>query len=293
MAVIQHTHVRMSRTPLLKTGIELRCKDGKRVKDSVASQDTPADDAAPIAHTQDALTQHLIEQLLNIARVSALEEMASGIAHELNQPLGAIATFSQAGERMLARPTPMLKETVEVLQSIGNEALNAGEGIRRIRRLFHRADPARSACSMPELIAELQPVLELLAARTGARLEIDAASVLPRVMVDRLRIQHVLFTLVQNALDASPPDSRQQAVVRIEVSADKYLLETAVIDQGIGIEATAQQQLFRPFFTTKAKGTGLGLASSRAIIEAHEGTIGFENGKESGARFWFRLPALN
>lgn len=277
----------MSRTPLLKTGIELRCRDGKRVKDLVASQDTPADAAA-----SNLPTQHLIEQLLNIARVSALEEMASGIAHELNQPLGAIATFSQAGERMLARPTPMLKETADVLQSIGNEALNAGEGIRRIRRLFHRADAARSACSMPELIAELQPVLELLATRCGARLQISATAVLPRVMVDRLRIQHVLFTLVQNALEASPTDSDRQAIVRIEVSADQYLLETSVIDQGIGIGAADRQQLFRPFFTTKAKGTGLGLASSRAIVEAHEGDIGFESSKEGGTRFWFRLPAL-
>lgn len=257
------------------------------VKDSVAHQDRPSDDPS-----QGGPAQQLIEQLLEIARVSALEEMASGIAHELNQPLGAIATYSQAGERMLARPAPMLKETQDVLQHIGNEAMNAAEGIRRIRRLFHRGDPARSPCSMPELIAELRPVLELLAARIGARLEICAASALPPVMADRLRIQHVLFTLIQNALEASRSNAGQQALVRIEVTADRYMVETAVIDDGGGVAAESQPHIFRPFFTTKTKGTGLGLASSRAIVEAHEGTIGFEN-IGGGARFWFRLPATN
>src|SRR5690242_8111750 len=119
------------------------------MKDSAAPQEAPAAQAPPIEPTQ-----RLLEQLLDVARLSALEEMASGIAHELNQPLGAIATFSHAGERMLNRPEPMLKETIGVLQSIGSEAVNAGEGIRRIRRLFNLSGPVRVACLMPELIEE-------------------------------------------------------------------------------------------------------------------------------------------
>jgi C4-dicarboxylate-specific signal transduction histidine kinase len=229
----------------------------------------------------------LLGQLMRIARISALEEMASGIAHELNQPIGAIATFSQTGERMLNRPEPMVAETREILQNITSEALKAGSGIHRIRTLFQVPDAVRTAVQMGEVIGELEPVLQLLADRAGLHLRIDVQPALPAVSIDRLRIQHVVFSLVQNALEASG----NCGVVRIEVSGDRYAVTTAISDSGAGVPVGIRSQLFRPFFTTKAAGTGLGLASSRAIVEAHEGSIGLEDNTPSGARFWFRLPA--
>jgi len=235
-------------------------------------------------------TARLLEQLMQIARTSALEEMASGFAHELNQPIGAIATFAQAAERMLSRPEPMTAQALDVLRHISNEALNAGQGIRRIRKLFNDASVARIDSAMPEVIAELRPVLELLASRAGVQVEVAIDEGLPAVSVDRLRIQHVLFTLVQNSLEAPRPAQRP-ARVRIEVTGDRYAVTTAVIDNGVGLSSEARAQLFRPFFTTKDQGTGLGLASSRAIVEVHEGTIGCEDVDGGGARFWFRLPA--
>lgn len=232
----------------------------------------------------------LLEQLMQIARISALEEMASGFAHELNQPIGAIATFAQAAERMLSRPEPMTGAALDVLRHISNEALNAGQGIRRIRKLFNDTAVARSVCAMPEVLTELMPVLELLASRARSRLEVSIGESLPPVSVDRLRIQHVLYTLVQNSLEASRLEQRP-ARVRIEVTGDRYAVTTAVIDNGVGLTTEARAQLFRPFFTTKDHGTGLGLASSRAIVEAHEGAIGCDDVDGGGARFWFRLPA--
>ena len=223
---------------------------------------------------------------MEIARISALAELASGIAHELNQPLGAIATFAQAGERMLNRPEPLISQTSEVLRQINHEAMSAGEGIRRIRRLFDQDDAARARCQMPELVTELYPVLELLTQRIHGRLQIEVAATPPEVSIDRLRIQHVLFALVQNACDASAAE----AIIGIAVTSDRYVVETSISDSGAGVSAEMQDQLFRPFFTTKRRGTGLGLASSRAIIEAHGGTIGFENLGTGGSRFWFRLP---
>ena len=104
------------------------------------------------------------------------------------------------------------------------------------------------------------------------------------------RHQHVLFTLAQNALEA-PRQPGKQPRVEIELSGDRYAVTTSVSDDGLGIGEAARDNLFRPFFTTKANGTGLGLASSRAIIESHGGTIGFEDIASGGARFWFRLPA--
>lgn len=226
---------------------------------------------------------------MQIARMSALEEMASGIAHELNQPIGAITTFAQTGERMLGLPTPMVTEARDLLHHIGNEALKAGQGIHRIRALFRGLDPAKCDCDMAEVVAQLTPVLRLLAERSDARLDLDIQNALPTVCIDRLRIQHVLCALVQNAFEAS--STQNSPIVRVQVSGDRYSVLVCVIDQGSGIPEHAGAQLFRPFFTTKAHGTGLGLASSRAIVEAHEGTMGFENASGGGARFWFRLPA--
>jgi len=232
----------------------------------------------------------LLEQLLQVARMSALEEMASGIAHELNQPIGAITTFAQAGQRMLERPQPMVGEAAEVMRHISNEALNAGEGIRRIRSLFHGHHAERTGCNLADVVAELMPVLELLAVRSGATLQFSSQRALPSVAIDRLRIQHVLFALVQNALEA-PTRNGETPQVRIDVSSDRYNVRVTVEDSGLGIPDEAREQLFRPFFTTKTHGTGLGLASSRAVAESHEGSLDVENVAGGGTRFCLRLPA--
>lgn len=231
----------------------------------------------------------ILNQLMEIARISALAEMASGIAHELNQPLGAIATFSQAGERMLNRPEPMVHGAVDVFRQINKQALDAGEGIRRIRRLFDQEESTRVRCQVPDLVTDLLPVLEMLAARNNGRLQIDAPPALPDLLIDRLRIQHVLFALVQNAFEAGSQGSATP-LVKIEFIGDRYAVRTNVTDSGQGVPTGIQDQLFHPFFTTKPQGTGLGLASSRAIIEAHEGTIGFDELPAGGSCFWFRLP---
>jgi len=234
-------------------------------------------------------SDRILAQLMEIARASALAEMAGGIAHELNQPLGAIATFAQAGERMLNRPDPMVNRALDVFLQINQAALAAGAGIQRIRRLFQQELPTRTRCQLPEVIAELRPVLEILALRTKSTVSVDVRGPVPDLLIDRLRIQHVLFALAQNAVDASAQVS-VTPVIRIDVSADRYSVETGVSDSGAGVPTDVRQQLFRPFFTTKPQGTGLGLAASRAIIESHEGTIGFDNLPAGGSRFWFRLP---
>jgi C4-dicarboxylate-specific signal transduction histidine kinase len=232
----------------------------------------------------------LLEQLLQVARMSALEEMASGIAHELNQPIGAITTFAQAGQRMLERPEPMVGQAAEVMRHISHEALNAGEGIRRIRSLFHGHHAERTQCNLADVVAELMPVLELLAVRSGATLQFSSQRALPSVAIDRLRIQHVLFALVQNALEA-PTRNGETPKVGIDVGSDRYSVRVAVEDNGVGIPDDARERLFKPFFTTKARGTGLGLASSRAIAESHEGSLDVENAAGGGTRFCLRLPA--
>lgn len=234
-------------------------------------------------------SEAVLQRLIEIARASALAEMASGMAHELNQPLGAIATFAQAGERMLNRPDPMVAPALEVFRRISHEALGAGDGIKRIRRLFKQGLPNRTLCQMPDVIEELRPVLDGLALRGNGVVSIHAPQPLPDILIDRTQIQHVLYALTDNAVEASGTRAPSPCI-QVDVSADRYSVETGISDAGDGVPADVQSHLFRPFFTTKAHGTGLGLASSRAIIESHEGTIGFENLPSGGSRFWFRLP---
>jgi C4-dicarboxylate-specific signal transduction histidine kinase len=143
---------------------------------------------------------------------------------------------------------------------------------------------------MSELVEELAPALQAMARAAHVSLKVDAQTSLPEVNVDRLRIQLVLFSLVQNAIEASTQTDAAQ--VLIEVRADRYAVETSIIDTGTGVPADLTDKLFRPFFTTKSGGTGLGLASSRASIEVHEGSIGFDKAKSTGSRFWFRLPVV-
>lgn len=238
-----------------------------------------------------AEAQSLLARLMDVARASALEEMASGLAHEVNQPLGAIATYAQAAERMLNKSPPMIEAAADVMRQITKEALGAGEGIRRIRRNFNRETVQKQCCSIGAILSELEPLLQLLGERNGVRLQIDISPGVPNALADPIRIQHVLFTLIQNAFEAER-NGLQEPHVKVTVASDRYSVEVAVIDNGVGISPDAQGQIFRPFYTTKSNGTGLGLASSRAIVEMHEGTIGFKSTSE-GTRFWFTLPAFN
>jgi two-component system sensor kinase FixL len=271
-------HRRMRHAGYQARGDVIRRGIGTAVTESTGSAQTPE---------QTAL---LLERLLQIARISALEEMASGIAHELNQPIGAIATFAQAAQRMLNRPDPMLQPTSEVLQHISQEALNAGQGIRRIRSLFNGQAHELVECHIGDVISELMPIFELLTRSRGARLALSIPPDLPNVSIDRLRIQHVLFALLQNALE-TPTRQGEPPEIHIDVTGDRYGVQIAVNDRGMGVPEQARGHLFHPFFTTKTHGTGLGLASSRAIAEAHEGSMGFENVEGGGARFTLRLPA--
>jgi C4-dicarboxylate-specific signal transduction histidine kinase len=239
------------------------------VQQSVDDFTTPATEtwnATASGHREPA-PPSLLERLMTISRASALEEMASGIAHELNQPLGAIVTFAQAGERILAFPDGCMVSAREVFQLITKEVLAAAEGIRNMRRLFSRDDFNKEPCDIGQVLRELTPVLELLAPSPAAELLVSIDAMLPLSNIDSLRIQHVLFTLVQNAFEAHAADSATAPSVGIEIHADRYGVEVAVMDRGCGITEQQRQQIFHPFFTTKSHGTGLGLASARAIID--------------------------
>lgn len=233
----------------------------------------------------------MLGQLMETARATALSELAAGIAHEINQPLGAIATYAQAAERMLAKPAPMIGQSIDVMRQIHQQALDASANMRRIRDLFDPEKLPRDSCRMEQVIADLEPVLDFMASRFRSRLAVDLPKETPALCIDRPGIQHVLFTLVRNACEAS--SAAADPVIEISVRVDRYTVESSVADRGSGVRPELRERLFQPFFTTKPKGTGLGLASCRAIVEAHAGSMGFEDRPGGGSRFWFRLPIAN
>jgi C4-dicarboxylate-specific signal transduction histidine kinase len=247
--------------------------------------------AAPVAPPTRDTPLSLLEQLCEVKRRLVLEEMASGFAHEVNQPIAAIATFAQAAERMLTRPEPAVSEAAKAMRHVAEQALSAGHEIRRIRSLFTTTGESREVCQIDDIVAQLLPLLQARARSERVKLECTVREGLPRVSVARLRIQQVLLSLVRNAIDASR--EAPQAAVRIDVSGDKYAVLTAVADSGRGVAKEERRQLFSPFFTTKIGGSGLDLACSRATIEAHGGKIGFDDTVTEGAKFWFSLPAVS
>jgi two-component system sensor kinase FixL len=228
--------------------------------------------------------------------------MAAGISHELNQPLAAIANYSQACARLLRLPAPDMPEISGALEQISTQALRAGEIIRRIRSLVRNEDVRRELQDINDLIREVAARRASVAGVHDGRLEMDLAPALPRVTVDGVQIQQVLMNLVHNAFEAQTNDrgsergraARDGSALEVRISTratDGGDVEVAVSDLGPGLEGDVEQKIFEPFFTTKATGTGLGLAISRSIIKAHDARLGYRANQPRGACFFFVLPA--
>lgn len=234
-------------------------------------------------------SERFVLNLCAAEQSAVLEEVASGVAHEINQSLAAMATFSHAGERMLDRPTPLLSAALEVFRDISREALGAGARLQGIRRSLTQVPITRTRHRLMDLVAEMRPVLRHWALRFGSVLIVEAGAEVPEVEVDGLNIQHVLLALVKNAFEsiAGMPAPRE---VRIRITHDRHTVMTSVTAPGSKLPEGVAAHSFQPFFATKPLGAGIALASSRAVIESHQGTIGFENVEPDGARIWFRLP---
>lgn len=227
------------------------------------------------------------ERLTQVAHASLLGEMSSGISHELNQPLAAMATFAYAATRLLERPEPQIAKVRDLLRDISAEALRAGDIIRHMR-LITASTAELTRIDLREVFSELRKQFDP-AIRAGVHLQIDEPPQLPLVLAERSQLHHVIASLLQNAIEACRA-ARSDPAVRVEVRPLDREVEVAVEDNGPGVAPEAVPHLFRPFFTTKTHGTGLGLASSRSIIEAHHGHMGYCASAGGGARFFFRLP---
>jgi two-component system sensor histidine kinase DctS len=227
-------------------------------------------------------------QLQKATRMLSLGEMASTLAHELNQPLMALSNFAVAA-RAFAEQGP--KELlVASLEDISAQATRAGEIVSRIRGFVRQRSGQLEPCTLAEVIASVQALIEPERRSRKARLELKLAPGLPPLRADRVLLEQVLLNLVLNSLQAAQHMGAARRVVQIEARRDGEMLLVRVADRGPGIGPEAMAHLFEPFFTSKADGLGLGLNICRTIIEGHGGHLGFENRTEGGAVFFFTLP---
>ena len=231
----------------------------------------------------------LQQRLTHVSRLATVGEMSAGIAHELNQPLTAVANYAQACDRLLARPDPDITEIREALREITAQAVRAGDIIRRLRTLARNDLIERQTCDMNVLVEELRELI-LLDAQTGSvSCKLDLTPYLPTVEVNRAQVQQVIVNLVRNAIEALAGEPTAQVCIRTAL-APQDEVEIAVCDNGPGLTQAVMTRLFDPFCTTKPNGTGLSLAISRTIIKAHQGSLEHRPNSPRGACFIVRLP---
>jgi two-component system sensor kinase FixL len=236
----------------------------------------------------EARLRELQAEVVHISRFSAMGEMASALAHELNQPLSAIANYLNGARKLIGRGLDSESKVSEAVEKAADQAIRAGDIIRRLRDFLARGEGERSVESLAKLVHEACGLALVGAKEGGVDVAYRMDPHLDHVIVDRVQIQQVIVNLVRNALDAM----HGQGGGRLDVATtiEDGMAMVSVADSGPGVDPQAAARLFQPFVTTKATGMGIGLSICRTIIEAHGGRIWNEPSPAGGAVFCFTVP---
>ncbi|HEX4859067.1 MAG TPA: ATP-binding protein [Usitatibacteraceae bacterium] len=232
------------------------------------------------------------ERLQKVARLTTMGEIASSLAHELNQPLAAITSYLTGSLNLLRQGGVTPGEIQAPLEKANQQALRAGQVIRRVHDFVRKREPQRSPVSLHTLVHECLPLVELQARNSGVRVEADVAADLPQVMADPVLLEQVLLNLTRNAIEsmaAMEPARRHLSIGARRLAGDTLQLD--VRDYGAGIPEPLRDKLFSAFFTTKTEGMGMGLSICRSIIELHGGRLWFDSHAD-GTTFSIQLPCL-
>ncbi|WP_165848137.1 PAS domain-containing sensor histidine kinase [Paraburkholderia lacunae] len=232
------------------------------------------------------------QELAHLTRVSTMGQLASSLAHELNQPLTAILSNVQAAQRFMAADPIDLNELREILNDIVQDDYRASEVIRRIRAVVKKGDLEVASLDLAGVIRDVVLLVHSDAIVRGMRVTLDVDDTLPPVRGDKVQLQQVVLNLLLNAFDAMndvPPADRRVSVTLTRQGNDMACI--AVRDRGHGLTADKLDKIFKPFFTSKPQGLGLGLSISRSIIDMHRGRLWAENNVDRGATFYVALPA--
>lgn len=239
--------------------------------------------------TTEARLQELQGELIHVSRLTAMGEMASALAHEINQPLAAISNYLKGSSRLLAGG--QADKARAGLDKAAEQAIRAGDIIRRLREFAARGETERRVESLPRIVEEAAALGLVGAREQGVIVRFRFDPTVDLVLADRVQIQQVVLNLLRNALDAMEGSERKDLTVRIDPATDD-MAQVSVADTGPGISPEIEGQLFQPFVTTKAAGMGVGLSICRTIVEAHGGRLWPEQTPGGGATFRFTLRAV-
>ncbi len=247
-------------------------------------------DVHELRQAQEALRTTQAE-FAHMTRVMTMGELTASIAHEVNQPLGAIVTSAAAGARWLATKPPQIDKAQRALERIANDGKRAAEVIRRIRALMKRQVPRKDWLDINETILEVIALAQYQLRRSAILLETRLGHEIPLVRGDRVQLQQVLLNLIINAIEAmSAIKERPRELTIVSASDGPDAVSVEVRDTGTGLDPVHAPHLFEPFYTTKAEGLGIGLSISRSIAEAHGGRLSAAANPPHGTVFLFSLP---
>jgi two-component system sensor kinase FixL len=226
--------------------------------------------------------------LIHVSRLSAMGELASALAHELNQPLTAISNYLLAAQQLIERGPEHAQRASEIIGKSIEQALRAGQIIRQLRSFVQKHEVERAPAEIDKVVDEASALAFIGLKERDIRVSIERRGPLPEVPIDRIQIQQVLINLIRNAVDAMEGQARRELTIRI--SADDKDVKISIIDTGSGIPRDLEEKLFRAFTTSKPTGMGVGLSISRSIVEAHHGRLWFEANPSGGTIFHLTLP---
>ena len=248
-----------------------------------------SNEVTELRQSEEAVRQRQAE-LTHVQRLSTLGEMAAGLAHEINQPLAAIVNYARGCARRLRADPSSVPAVLPAIDSISNEALRAGEVIRRLRQLVRKETPRQAPVDLNALVGEAVRIIDVEARHADVRIEELPAAALPAVLGDAIQIEQVVLNLLRNAVEAmSGSEARRLLQVSTRHSRPGHV-EIAVRDTGPGLPPGLADVVFDPFFSTKANGLGMGLSISRTIVEAHGGRLWATANPDVGTTFSFELP---
>ncbi len=238
--------------------------------------------------------EHL-EKLAHVTRLGLMGEMASGIAHEVNQPLSAVVNYTQVCLRYLQNENPDFEKIREVMLKSNQQALKAGQIIHNMREFVKTRKIRRSTVDINELIYDAISLFESDLKQHLIDMRFELTKTLPCVFIDRVQIEQVILNLIRNSIDALkelPQFTQRKLSIESNLNPTNYI-EVRVKDNGPGLTPIQREKILTPFFTTKASGMGMGLSISRSLVEAHHGTLHFNSKEDKGTTFYFTLPTEN
>ena len=227
------------------------------------------------------------DKLSHASQAASLAELSASIAHEVNQPLAAIAANSHACQRWLATEPPNIERAQRTVERIVRDANSAADVVSRIRALFKQSVDKRIRATLDSVVAEARNLMAEEAARRRVRMDMEIDGDLPAVVLDRVQVQQVLVNLIRNGMDAMDVVTGER-ILKVRMRCINDTIQTEIHDRGRGIEYP--DRIFEPFFTTKEHGMGMGLAICRSIVESHGGELWAEKNHPQGATFVFTLP---